>query len=285
LEFHLKYSYLRVFAVETESPPILVATGDVPERQSRADYLRKMFSVKIEFEHWSKGFVYIPISVDDMDGGAVCSGRIGAEKTESVNASPDELFEPETVTNWRASNFLIDTRNYNDGQKVAMQHRGDVGKPLSILSSLVKHINEKNRDSGWELSVNAITERSTFWEAVEQYKGQITRAEFHYVTPNVLGIRTKINKRLKGYKNDENANQVTVVLENEKGNLELDSQEVKDAVEYISEGGGSTKLKAGGQKVYDSQDDEKAITVETDDQLALEQTAARKTIIERLFKK
>lgn len=280
----MKYSYLRVFAVETEIPPILVATGDAPERRTRSDYLREVFSMKIEFEHWGKGFVYMPISVDNMDGGAVCSGRIGAERTEIVNASPDELFEPETITNWRASNFLIDTRNYNDGQKVAMQHRGDVGKPLSILSSLVKHINDTNVDSGWELSVNAITERSTFWEAVAQYKGQITRAEFHYVTPNVLGIRSKINKRLKGYKDDENANQVTVVLENEKGNLKLDSQEVKDAVEYTSEGGGSTKLKAGGQKVYDSQDDEKAVTVETDDQLALEQDTSRKAIIERLFK-
>lgn len=281
----MKYSYLRVFAVETEVPPILVATGDIPMRSSRSDYLRRVFSVKIEFEHWGKGFVYIPISVDDMDDGAVCSGRIGAEKTESVNASPEDLFEPETVTNWRASNFLLDTRNYNDGQKVAVQHRGDVGKPLSILNSLIKHINDTNADSGWELSVNAITERTTFWEAVEQYKGQITRAEFHYVTPNVLGLRTKINKRLKGYKTDENANEVTVVLENSKGNLKLDSQEVKDAVEYTSEGGGSTKLKAGSQKVYDSQDDEKAITVETDDQLALEQPAARKTIIERIFKK
>ena len=281
----MKYSYLRVFAVESEVPPILVATGDAPERRSRSDYLRYVFSMKIEFEHRGKGFVYMPISVDEMDGGAVCSGRIGAERTEIVNASPDELFEPETITNWRASNFLIDTRNYNDGQKVAMQHRGDVGKPLSILSSLVKHINDTNADSGWELSVNAITERSTFWEAVEQYKGQITRAEFHYVTPNVLGIRSKINERLKGYKDDENANQVTVVLQNEGGNLKLDSQEVKDAVEYTSEGGGSTKLKAGAQKVYDSRDDEKAATVETDDQLALEKDTSRKTIIERLFKK
>ncbi|WP_216016341.1 hypothetical protein [Roseovarius nubinhibens] len=281
----MKYSFLRVFALEVDVPPILLATGDAPEKRTRAQYLKDVFSNRIEFEHWGKGLIYIPISVDDLPDGAVCSGRIGAQKRESVNASPEELFEPEIVTSWRAANFLIDTRNYNDGQKIAMQHRADVGKPLSILNSLVRHINEVNVDSGWELAVNAITEKTTFWEAVGEFEGQITRAEFSYATPNVLGLRSKINKRLKGYKDAENANRVKVILENEKGALNLNSQEVKDAVEYTSEGGGSTKLKVGAQIVYDSEDDEKAVTFETDDQLGLEQADARKGIIDRLFKK
>ena len=164
-----------------------------------------------------------------------------------------------------------------------MQNWPEVGKPLSIVGSLLKHVNEANLDSGWELSVNQVTEKATFWEAAKEYKGQITRAEFHYITPNVLGLRSKINKRLKAYKSDENANEVTVVLENSKGQLKLDSQEVSDAVEYTSEGGGSTKLKVGQQKVYDSEDDEKAITIETDDQLSIEEPEARKSIVERLF--
>lgn len=285
LEAILKYFYLRVFALEVEVPPILVASGTAPERRTRAEYLENVFSVRMEFEHWGKRLIYIPIFTDHLTDGAVCSGRIGAQKSESINASPEELFEPEVITNWRASNFLIDTRNYNDGQKIAMQHRADVGKPLSILNSLVKHINETNIDSGWELTVNAITEKTTFWEAVKDFEGQITRAEFYYATPNVLGLRSKINKRLKGYKDDENANQVKVILENKKGALKLDSQEVKDAVEYTSEGGGSTKLKVGAQTVYDSEDDEKATTMDTEDQLGLEQPEARKGIIDRLFKK
>lgn len=281
----MKYFYLRVFAIEVEIPPILVASGHSPERRSRAQYLEDVFSVRIEFEHWGKRLIYIPISVDQMPDGVVCSGRIGAQKSESINAAPENLFEPEIITNWRASNFLIDTRNYNDGQKIAMQYRADVGKPLSILSSLVKHINETYVDSGWELSVNAITQKTTFWDAVKDFEGQITRAEFSYSTPNVLGLRNKINSRLKGYKDDENANQVTVILENKKDALKLDSQEVKDAVDYISPGGGSTKLKVGAKTVYDSEDDEKAVTVETDDQVGLEQPDARKGIIQRLFKK
>ena len=189
------------------------------------------------------------------------------------------------MTNWRASNFLIDTRNYNDGQKIAMQHRPDVGRPLSILSSLVKRINETNIDSGWELAVNAITEKTTFWRAIKDFEGQITRAEFSYATPNVLGLRSTISKQLQRHKDHENANRVKVILENEKGALKLDSQEVKDAVEYTSEGGGSTKLKVGAKTVYDSEDDEKAVTVDTEDQLGLEQREVRRGIINRLFKK
>lgn len=73
LEIDLKYSYLRVFAVETEVPPILVSTGDAPGRRQRGEYLEDVFSAKIEFEHRSKSFVYIPISVDELSCGAVCS--------------------------------------------------------------------------------------------------------------------------------------------------------------------------------------------------------------------
>lgn len=281
----MKYYYLRIFALEVEIPPILLASGGVPQRRTRARYLEDVFSVRIEFEHRGKQLIYIPISVDQITDGVVCSGRIGAQKSESINASPEKLFEPEVVTNWRASNFLIDTRNYSDGQKIAMQHRPNVGKPLSILSSLVKRINETNIDSGWELAVNAITEKTTFWRAVKDFEGEITRAEFSYATPNVLGLRSTINKQLQRHKDHENANRVKVILENEKGALKLDSQEVKDAVEYISEGGGSTKLKVGAKTVYDSEDDEKAVTVDTEDQLGLEKQEVRRGIIDRLFKK
>lgn len=285
MEGRLKYSYLRVFALEVEVPPILVASGSAPSFRTRAEYLQETFSKKIEFEHWAKTFVYMPIGVDPVEEGAICSGRIGAQKTSNINAGPEEFFEPDTVTNWLASNFLLDTRDFNDGQKIAMQNRSDVGKPLSILSSLIKHINEANPDAGWELAVNSITEKTTFWQAVDEYSGQITRAEFKYATPNVLGLRSAINSTLKNYKDHENANQVSVTLENKTGGLKLDSQEVKDAVEYTSEGGGSTKLKVGVKTVYDSEEDEKAVTFEADDQLGLEVPDVRRGIIDRLFKR
>lgn len=281
----MNYYYLRVFLIEVDIPPLLIAAGRLEERLPRHEYLKAIFSETIEFDHRSKSMIYKPISVDEVDGGAVCSGRIGAQKTELVNASPEKLFEPEVVTNWLASDFLIDTRSYNDGQKVAMQSRDGVGAPLPVLSSLMQHVNSANPDSGWEMEINQITEKATFWEVVKTYQGQITSAEFRYATPNVLGLRSAINERLKEYKDQENANQVRVTLENSKGGLQLDSQEVRDAVEYTSEGGGSAKLKVGPKNVYDSEDEDKSIIAETEDDVGLEEETPRRGIIERLFKR
>jgi hypothetical protein len=72
-------------------------------------------------------------------------------------------------------------------------------------------------------------------------------------------------------------------LEEPKGNLQFDTQEVKDAVDYTSEGGGSSKLKSGRETIFDSQDDEKAKDVETDDAASFESTDGRQSLIRKFF--
>ena len=70
-------SFLRVFEVETEVPPSLVATGDAPGQRSRAAYLMDIFSVKAEFAHtvfddlqsWGLG-IGSDWSLRDCPGGA-----------------------------------------------------------------------------------------------------------------------------------------------------------------------------------------------------------------------
>lgn len=254
----MRYIYLRMFLTEVELPPLLVRTGDLEERVSREDHLMDVFNRKWEFTHRGSDLIYLPVQRGEFDSENVIFGRIGKRVRNVENAGPDEEFEALERLGWRASNLVFDTRSSSDGQRVAVEERGDVGKPLAIMNSLIGHLNEILPDSGWFLSVNAMIEQRSFWEAAEKYKGQVTRAEFTYITPNVLGIRSMINERLTEYREKENAQSVTVVLNEPKGNLKLDSQEVKDAVEYTSEGGGSSKLKVGRDTVFDSEDTERA---------------------------
>jgi hypothetical protein len=156
---------------------------------------------------------------------------------------------------------------------------GRIGKRV-----LASFLNEASEETGWFIEVNAMTEKTSFWEAVDRHKGEITRAEFTYVTPNVLGIRDKLNERLREYREKENATRVSVSLQNPKGNLNLDTEEVRDAVEVISQGGGSAKLKSGRETLYDSEDTEKAKDLETDDKILLEEVDSRRALIERFFR-
>ena len=279
----MRYVYLRLFLSEVEQPPILVETGDIDRRLSRQDYLTEVFNRRWKFVHRGADLIYVPIRREEGDDETFTFGRLGKQFRALENSGPDEKFEATQHVGWRASNLILNTSSESDGQKLAMQDRGEVGKPLAIVSSLVYHINEHMVDSGWTISVNAIVEKRSFWEAVEKYQGEITRAEFTYVTPNVLGIRSKLNERLKEYREAENAQEVTVTLKEPKGNLKFDSQEVRDAVEYTSEGGGSAKLKAGNDTVFDSRDDEKAKDVQTDDSSSFDNAEGRTRLIEQFF--
>lgn len=279
----MRYVYLRIFLSSIEQPLILVETGDVPKRLDRQDYLTDIFNRRWQFVHRGTDLIYVPIERSEEDDAIYTFGRIGKQFSAKENAGPEEKFETTEHKGWRASNLVINTSSDPDGQIVAIQDRPDVGKPLAILSSLSDHINETMRDSGWMLSVNAMVEQQDFWAAVRKYKGQITKAEFTYVTPNVLGIRSELNKRLKEYREHENAQSVTVSLSEPKGDLNLETDEVADAVDYTASGGGSVKLKAGRETVYDSQDSEKAKEMETDDTTNFESAEGRKSLVGRVF--
>lgn len=280
----MRYVYIRLFLSEIEHPPLLDKMLEGREQDDRTDHLIHAFSKRWDFNHRGSQLIYLPVDKESDDGITFCFGRIGKQVVDHVNEGPERLFEKKQQTSWRASNLVLNTGSDPDGQKLAIQERGDIGKPLAIVNSLVQHINAELEKSGWVITANVISEKSTFWEATEKYKGQITKAEFSYVTPNILGIRSQLNKRLKDYRERENAQLVTVTIQEPKGHLRFDTEEVQDAIEYISEGGGSVKLKAGKEKIFDSKDSAKAKDAESDDSTAIDDKNGRQGLIKRFFK-
>lgn len=279
----MKYQYFRLFLSEVEQLPILIQAGEISERKTREAYLKEAFSKEWHFKHYAAEMVYVPVSKKPNDNDNFIFGRYGRKVLDKVNDGPETEFEAAYRESWRAANFIADVSHHPDGQKVAAQLNSEVGKPLAILSSLIAQINQENPDSGWYIDINAITEKQNFWETVQRYKGQITRAEFTYVTPNVLGIHSTITRRLKDYRQNENAQTVSVTLSEPKGQLKFDSQEVLDTVEYISEGGGTSKLKVGDKTVFDSSTVDKSVEIESDDTQQIDDKVGRENLKRQLF--
>lgn len=165
-----------------------------------------------------------------------------------------------------------------------MQARGDVGNPLAVISSLIAHLNRVNEEVGWILELSPMTEPGNFWTVVKENRGEITSAIFSFVTPNVLGLRSQLNAGLKDARQNNNAHRVAITLSNENGNLDLEKPNIEDAVEYVSEGGGTAKLKRGRKTVYDSEKDEKTIDIEDDEPIMKEKKSKWSDFIDRLFK-
>lgn len=278
----MQYHYLRVFALADERYPLLTLASALP-RPTRSGYLQTAFNQRIDFVHRKAQLVYIPIGDQARDDGVVMLGRIGRSFQELVNEPPEQGFAETELTTWRASNFLIDTGDHADGQKIAMQARGDVGNPLAVVGSLVTHMNQVNEDAGWILEISPMTEPGNFWTVVREFKGEITAAIFSFVTPNVLGLRSQLNEGLKAARQNNNAHRVGITLANENGNLDLEKQNIEDAVEYVSEGGGTAKLRKGRKIVYDSEKDEKKVEIDDDEPIIKERKSRWSDLIGRLF--
>lgn len=278
----MQYHYLRVFVLRDERFPLLQLANQSPEL-NRTEYLQAVFSQRIDFIHRKAQLVYIPIGSEERAGAPVILGRIGRSFQELVNEPPEQGFAEAELTTWRAANFLIDTGEHTEGQKIAMQARGDVGNPLAVITSLVRHLNEVNEKAGWILEISPMTEPGNFWSVVREYKGEITAAVFNFVTPNVLGLRSQLNAGLKAARQDNNAHRVGVTLANENGNLDLEKPNIEDAVEYVSEGGGTAKLKKGRKTVYDSEKDEKRVEIEDDEPIMPEKKSRWSDFVDRLF--
>lgn len=259
----MKYFYLRLFATKNIYPPLIEIARETPEI-SRRDFLSELFMKRHDFIHRKSMFVFLPLGKVG-DAGSIIVGRIGRKKVDLVNRSPEDGFDEIEMDSWRAGNVLIDVRDFADGQKVAFQFRNDVGQPFSIFNSLIQHINALDVDGDYTLEVAPVTSKASFWERYNEHKGDITSVSFTFFTPNVLRLRSTLNEELRKAKEKYNASRVTERLENKKGHLSLDGQEVRDAVEIVSEGGGSAVLKAGNKKIYDSSQEHVATDVENDE--------------------
>ena len=279
----MKYHYFRLSVLPLDRPPILEAANSLPSISPRQQYLRSLFGQRIDFTHRKKTFVYVHIGTHESDGRLLFLGRIGRSIDAVENAPPEEEFEEITRPSWRASNVFIDISDQPDGQVIAFQHHYNIGRPLPIATSLTDHINRLNQDSGWFIEINPITDKQSFWQAVYQHKGEITSAEFNFATPNVLGIRSRLNEELKDKRQQHNATTVTETLRNPSGTLDLSGQDVEDSVEYISLGGGSAKLKAGRKTLYNSKRAEKMTEVKDDEPLTKENPSTWKKIADILF--
>lgn len=270
--------------VQQERLPIKEVADALSPERNREDYLFYLFNQRIDFEYRKKTLVYIPIGVEKEGYKHLLIGRIGRSIDTIENAPPESAFEERSRESWRAANVIIDIGDHSDGQKIAFQYHTKVGKPLPIAVQLIKEINKKNPDAGWFIEINLIKEKQSFWEAASKHKGEITSAEFTFVTPNILGIRSKLNEELKNARKKFYASSVMETLYNPKGNLNLEGNEIKDAVEYISEGGGKSKLKSGKKTIYNSENEGRREEIVDDEPLKKESPSTWKRILERLFK-
>ncbi|WP_156653214.1 hypothetical protein [Methylobacterium sp. Leaf111] len=220
-----------------------------PFDETREDYIRSVFSRRIEFEHHGTAFSYIPIETDLITGAIV--GKVGRQIRVPENAPPEEDFDEQLRDVWKASVIAVDPTPGRDGQKVSIQRDKKIGRSFSVLRSIAKEIN-KNFLSPYTLEIQPIFSSQTFWEFAEKHKGNITSLTFDFVVPNgIWNADSHLKDELRSAGETMNAEEVTTTIKSETGII-TNSPPVEEALAYIEKGSGSATAKTRDGLTYSS---------------------------------
>ncbi|MGQ3356324.1 MAG: hypothetical protein ACT6XS_16990 [Phreatobacter sp.] len=242
-------------------------------------WLRRVLGDTVEFVHRNRPYTFVPQPSDD---GSYISGMIGRGIIVVENASPEEAFQLVTRPAYAASAILLDPTHHQDGQKVALQVKPNVGAPLAILNSLVKQINS-NSTNPYTIYVETISEEKDFWNFVRENRGNVTSVTFEFFAPNMFDSEDEFDEELRQLREKENAQKVTMKLESPDG-LDLETERVRVAANVATRGTGSIKARTRGKaKRFNSKDRGKRLKISENDNG--EEKSMIRSLIKAIFSK
>lgn len=121
-----------------------------------------------------------------------------------------------------------------------------------VIKILERNINKYLRQHNLQIYIQPIFDQKDFWNLAQQYEGRITKLSFDLVRPNMPNISGVLSEDLKELQKTSNSHRTKLELNAGTGNVltnitEQNSQ-VKNMVDYASNGGGDIYLKAKGVK-------------------------------------
>ncbi|MFK8034358.1 MAG: hypothetical protein AB8B94_09465 [Hyphomicrobiales bacterium] len=133
--------------------------------------MEKIFTPeRLDFEHYGKNYSFI------RDGfyGNVLVGRIGKQVIEPIHRGPDQAFAIELSEDWKPAWAFID---FSSDSQLAVVQTG-IASPKQLLRALFDRIESSVLNHEYESYIEYVSEKSEFWEAVEQNAGKLTRPSF-----------------------------------------------------------------------------------------------------------
>lgn len=256
----MNFEMLRLVLVSREQTSLFEQRSPDGTSLTREGWLRSILNSEIVFLHRGQEFHYTPDSTATLEHASLLIGKIGRQFTSVENSPPETGFREIERQPWRASLVIIDPTHHADGQKVAFETKAHVGNALAIVRALADYIN-RNHDHPYIIEVNAIVDVRTFWDFERENHDEITSITFELVAPNMFGVRDAIDAEMAGLRDNEKARKATFTLQNQDG-LKLNTDRVRETVNYAIDGGGSIKARTKRKRTYNSSKKLKKITVE-----------------------
>ncbi len=173
--------------------------------------------------------------------------KLAAHKSLERN---NENFRKEQIENWPYVTVLIN--NDPDIQIIAVSKNRRAFTSGGVIASLIRESLSKHL-LHYQLSmhVEAIFDKSEFWNIVKQFEGKITNVRFELISPNMANISKALELDLKQLNKDTNSHKTVLELNSPEGarlEIKKTNKNINGLVEYSSEGGGDISFKISGYK-------------------------------------
>lgn len=160
--------------------------------------------------------------------------------------TPD--FQQEKIDNWPHIEALL--LNGSNDQYLLIQDRVSAFASTDTVANLIKRGTKPFLEKlGLSLHIEAIFDKTYFWELVDEYKNRITWIEFEFITPNMANISKTLADTLKNLGKETNAVKEELSLTSDPGSsldISPENETIQGLVDYTSQGGGEITLKIKG---------------------------------------
>ncbi len=239
-------------------PPDLFENLEV--RLSRCDWIKRLFSERVDFQYYGKKYVYIADENQPFSDRIL--GRLGREICGRENNPPEQGFKPKRHEAWIASRIVVDPTEHHDGQKVAIEDRREVGSPSALASHLLQKLEDVQKVPHYLSAIHPISNDRTFWKWVNQNNEQITRLTFVLEVPNLFGSDEELEKEMQKYRDEENAQKVKIEISNPDG-IKTKTERVQYTVDRaMARGTGKVTAQTAAGNYFSSQKNYESVKIQ-----------------------
>ena len=265
------YEILRISLNDRDRGPTALADDALPV-PTKSEYLREVFGSRRAFEYGIFKYTYVPImnEPDKFDG--FIFGVLGRDEKHIVEGTSSIDFK-EVIHLWGKSEMIaVNVNELTKGEtskpiyQTIFCEQGKLGVNNSkliraLLSRAKEEIPRSDKTRSWSNlwndTVLPLTRRQYFWEFLNRNLSRVKTLEFYLAEPNGPDLNDLLKDFVKDLSVTSNANTVLLAIEADEGGINPASPELKELVEYASEGTGHVVARGKKRKnLFDSSSQE-----------------------------
>lgn len=229
---------------------------------TRETWLRERLASQLPFVHRQNELYFVPEASDvraDIPK-EIIVGWIARTRAVNERTPPWDGLSLTEHQSWQAALIMIDPRHHEDGQKVAMESRSDIGSPGSILLSLSRALSP-GPDEPFSVTVFPIIEERSFERFAAEHPDSIKTITYEASVPNMFGGADDFSNEMRSLRDEANVSKVKTRLESD-GTINIESSRLTEIASHVEKGGGKIKATTTDGLTYNS--DEHAAHADVD---------------------